>query len=197
MKTTTELQLRKIALGLTVIILLQLVWSGASLLLLSDPEPILPAADSLQVDDLHFGAALDEDMSQDIVSRPVFWQGRAAYTAGAESVDSGKPEKPRNSDIDGVTLLGVYSVGDVPGVIVSYREERHRLQPDESVAGWTFTSLNGNAAIFTYDSDTRELSLEHALVAPAPKEKPEQAPKEKPEQAPKPKEINKQDKTGE
>lgn len=189
MKATTELQLRKIALGLTAVILLQLVWSGARLLLLTDPEPVLPAAASLQVDDLNFGAALDEDLSQDIVSRPIFWQGRAAYTAAAESGDSGKQEKPRNSDINGVTLLGVYSVGDVPGVIVSYKEERHRLQPDESIAGWKFTSLNGNAAIFTYDSDIRELSLEHALVAPAPEEKLEEAPK--------PKETNKQDKTGE
>jgi hypothetical protein len=168
-----------------------LVWSGARLLLLTDPEPVLPAAASLQVDDLYFGAALEEDLSQDIVSRPVFWQGRAAYTATAESGDSGKPAKPRNSDIDGVTLLGVYSVGDAPGVIVSYKGEQHRLQPDEQIAGWTFTSLNGNAAIFTYDSDTRELSLEHALVAPAP------APKDKRETAPKPKETNKQDKTGE
>jgi hypothetical protein len=204
MKTTTELQLRKIALGLTAVLLLQVVWSGVSLLLATDPEPILPAADSLQVDDLQFGAALDEELSQEIVSRPVFWRGREAFTPAAATGETDKPKKPRNTEIDGVTLQGVYSTGEQSGVIVSYKDERHRLQPDEEIAGWTFTSLTGAAATFTYGSESKEIPLEHALVAPAPKDKTEQTPRgktdepprEKTEQAPKPQKSNKRDKTG-
>lgn len=190
MKTTTELQLRKIALVLTAVVLLQLVWSGARLLLKSDPEPILPAEASLQIEEIRYVAALDEAQSQDIASRPVFWRGREAYTPAADSGDAEKPvEPPRNSDIDGVALQGVYAAGATSGVIVSYKDERHRLRPEESVAGWTFSMLNGNGAVFTYGSESKELVLEHALSAPAPKEKHEKSPK--------PEEPNNQDKTGE
>ncbi len=90
MKMSAELQLRKIALGLTALVLLQLVWGGARLLLESDLEPILPAESSLQVDDIRYGAGLSEELSQDIVSRPVFWQGRQAYTPPAASGDVGR-----------------------------------------------------------------------------------------------------------
>lgn len=192
MKMSTELQLRKIALGLTAVVLLQIVWSGARLLLVSDLEPILPAESSLQLDDIRYGAGLSEELSQDIVSRPVFWQGRQAYTP--VSGDTGKLEKPpRNSDIDGVALQGVYSAGAKSGVIVSYKDERHRLRLDESIAGWTFSTLSGNGAIFTYGSERKELPLEHALPAPAQKVKSQKSPKpEEPKE-----ELNNQDKTGE
>ena len=203
MKTTTEQQLRKIALGLTAVILVQLVWSGVNLLLATDPEPILPAAASLQLEDLRFGAALDAELSQELVTRPVFWRGREPFTPVAATEEKVK-KKPRNAEIDGVTLQGVYSTGDTTGVIVSYKDERLRLEPDEEVAGWTFTSLSGDAATFTYGSDSKELLLEHALVAPAPKDKTEQTPRrktdeapgEKTEQTPKPQKSNKHDKTG-
>ncbi len=190
MNMSAELQLRKIALGLTAVVLLQIVWSGARLLLASDLEPILPAESSLQVDEIRYGAGLSEEMSQDIVSRPVFWQGRQAYTPPAASGDATEPEKlPRNSEIDGVALQGVYAAGAESGIIVSYKDERHRLRLDESIAGWTFSELNGNGAVFTYGSERQELPLKHALPGPAPKVKSKKSPK--------PEEPNKQDKTGE
>lgn len=190
MKTTAELQLRKIALVLTAVVFLQLVWSGVRLLLVSTPEPILPTESSLQVDDIRFGAGLGEDLAQAIVSRPVFWQGRQAYTPSADSGDTEKQEKaPRNSEIDGVALQGVYQAGTKSGVIVSYKDERQRLQPDETVAGWTFSKLNGNGATFTYGGASKVLLLEHARSVPTPKKKHEKPPK--------PEATTKQDKTGE
>lgn len=194
MKTPTELQLRKIALAVTAVVVLQLVWSGARLLLVSDPEPILPAEASLQVEEIRHVAALAEEQSQDFVSRPVFWQGRQAYTPHADG-DTGKREKPpRNSEIDGVALRGVYAAGSKSGVIVSYKDERHRLQQEQSIAGWTFATLNGTGAIFTHGAESKELPLEHAISVPAPKEKRAKAPK--PEETDL-KEPNNQDKTGE
>jgi len=194
MKTPTELQLRKVAIALTAVVALQLVWGGARLLLLSDPEPVLPAEASLQVEDIRFAATLGGEQSQDLVSRPVFWQGRQPYTPPADG-DTGKPKKrPRNSEIDGVALRGVYAAGDKSGVIVSYKEERHRLQREESVAGWTFTALNGTGAVFTYGDESKELPLEHAVSVPAPKDKHKKG--SKPE-ATDPKEPNNEDRTGE
>ena len=190
MRTTAELQLRKIALAVTAVVILQLMWGGARLLLVSSPEPILPTESSLQVDDIRFGAVAGEDLAQAIVARPVFWQGRQAYTPAADGGDSEKPEKaPRNSEIDGVALQGVYQAGSKSGVIVSYKDERQRLQPDEAVAGWTFSKLNGNGATFTYGGAIKVLLLEHARSVPAPKKKHEKTPK--------PEATNNQDNTGE
>jgi hypothetical protein len=193
MKTPTELQLRKIAMVLTVVVALQLVWGGARLLLVSEPEPVLPAEASLQVEDVRFAAALSEEQSQDLVSRPVFWQGRQPYTAPAAGA-TGEPEKrPRNSEINSVALQGVYAAGDKSGVIVSYKDERHRLEPEESVAGWTFTVLNGTGAVFTYGNERQELLLQHALSAPAPKDKHKKGTKTEVTDT---KETNNQDRTG-
>jgi hypothetical protein len=190
MKMSAELLLRRIALGLTALVLLQLVWGGARLLLESDLEPIVPAESSLQVDDVRYGAGLSEEMSQDIVSRPVFWQGRQAYTPAAASGDVAEPEKPpRNSEIDRVALQGVYAAGTESGVIVFYKDKRHRLRLDESIAGWTLSKVTRKGAVFTYGSERKELPLEHALSAPAPKVKSNKSPR--------PEESNKQDKTGE
>jgi hypothetical protein len=194
MKTPTELQLRKIAIALTAVVALQLLWGGARLLLVSDPEPVLPAEASLQVEDIRFAATLGEEQPQDLVSRPVFWQGRQPYTAPAEG-DTGEPEKrPRNSEINSVALQGVYAAGDKSGVIVSYKDERHRLQQDESVAGWTFSALNGTGAVFTYGDERQELLLEHALSVPAPKDKHKKSTKT---EATDSKDPNNQDITGE
>jgi hypothetical protein len=193
MKTAVEAQLRKVALGLTALVLLLVVWGGARLLLKSEPEPIVPAKASLQVDELKFGTSLNEELPGDIVSRPVFWQGRQPYTPD-ETVAESAPEKPqRNSNIDAVALQGVYTVGDKSGVIVAYKDERRRLQLDESIAGWTFTMLNGAGAVFENGGERKELPLEHALSGPAPKTKAEN----KSETRPQSDNSNKQDNTGE
>ncbi|MEZ5501598.1 MAG: hypothetical protein R3E50_02665 [Halioglobus sp.] len=190
MKTATELQLRKIALVLAGILLLQLVWSGVSLLLVKEPEPVVPAEASLQVDEIRYQNGHTDELAMDMVSRPVFWQGRQRYFPPPEPTDPGEPEKPaRNSNIDAVALQGIYSAGNKSGIIISYKDERHRLQPDESVGGWTFIGLGGDGAIFASGSDRKELPLEHALSGPSPKADIEETPR--------PDKSDKQDKTGE
>ena len=48
----TERQLRKFALIATAMLVLQLLWSGATLLQTSEPDPIYPVEASLRVDDV-------------------------------------------------------------------------------------------------------------------------------------------------
>jgi len=162
---------------LTVILLLQLLWSGASLILRSDPKSTAPAAGSLQVDEIHQGAPLGEDLSQSLVERPVFWQGRKKFVPEKLSAEASEPERaPRNSNIDNVSLQGTYSAGDKTGVIVSYKDERRRLQRDEEIAGWTFTLLSEEGATFESGEATKVLELEHAKSVPSRKRAKKQEP---------------------
>jgi hypothetical protein len=168
MKTTTELQLRKIALVLTAVVLLQVVWAGIRLFLRSDPEPVVPAESSLRVDKIRYGLRLDDALSQDLVSRPVFWQGRLAYVAPEEPEDASVlAEQPRGSTaIDKVKLLGVYTGGDHSGIIVSYKGEKRRLRQDESIEDWNFTTYNTDSAVFESNGESKTLILEHAAPPP-------------------------------
>ena len=196
MKTPTELQLRKVALVLTGAVVLVAFWSGASLLLLSEPEPILPAAASLQVDEVKYAAPLSAEESREMVARPIFWQGREVYTPPAAAPKKNKAGKQKkNTDIDDVELHGMYAADGVSGVIVSYKNERQRLQLDESVAGWTFTMLSDAGAVFENGEDVRELPLEHATPAPSKKQNKEK--KEKKAEIVEPDETLQQDETGE
>jgi hypothetical protein len=165
MKTTTELQLRKVALVLTAVVLLQLLWTGISLLLMSDPEPIVPAEASLRVDVIQFGIRQDEEFPQNMVSRPLFWEGRQAYTPPPAPLGISVPkEEPRASTaIDEVELLGVYSGGGNSGIIIAYKRERRRLRLEESIEDWKFTLFNADTALFESGGESRLLKLEHAV----------------------------------
>jgi hypothetical protein len=173
MKNTLELQLRKLALVLTVVVLLLLVWSAARSLLLADPDPILPAEASLRVDRLSLPSPVEdeEELSQSLAARPLFWQNRQPYVP---PVDSGEEIAPVNSGssgaIDSVVLQGVYT-GAKPGIIISYKGERRRLSLGDAIEDWEFTLISPDSAFFESGSDSRALSLEHALPPVATKKR--------------------------
>jgi len=208
MKTTTETRLRNVALTLTAIVLLQWIWGGARLLMTAEPEPTLPAEASLQVDEIRQSTQLSDEMSQSLAASPVFWQGREKFVPNLESNGAPEPVRaPRNTNIDDVALHGTYSAGDKSGVIISYKDERRRLQRDEEVAGWTFTMLGDDGAVFESGEESKVLALEHAKSVPMPKRarEPEPAPEDakkedksdKKRKATKQDETNKQHETGE
>ncbi|MAT91727.1 MAG: hypothetical protein CME59_03930 [Halioglobus sp.] len=169
MKTGVESRLRKVALALSAVLLLQLLWSGARLLLFADPEPIAPADSALRVDPLGYPPVDEEGAAPDFVTRPLFWSGREAYRppvaeAAPEPVQAAAPRGP----IKGLRLLGVYAAGANSGIIVAHAGERKRLRIDDEVAGWTFSMMSADGAIFESGEETRVLQLEHA-VPPAGK----------------------------
>ncbi|MCB1844096.1 MAG: hypothetical protein KDI09_14125, partial [Halioglobus sp.] len=79
MNNPAETLLRKAAMLLAGILVLQLVYAGARLLLLSEPEPIAPANSALQVGAADFGALAVDEQARDFIARPLFWPGREAY----------------------------------------------------------------------------------------------------------------------
>lgn len=166
MKNATELQLRKFALVLTALVVLQLLWAGIRLLVLAEPEAIVPAESSLQAGGLLYGAQQGEGLSEDLVVRPVFWKGRTAYVP--DQPEEPEPEPINNSGssaINKVRLLGVYTADTDSGVIIAYNGERSRLLLDESIGDWTLTMLSADGAVFESGEDIRTLQLEHAAPA--------------------------------
>lgn len=162
MTNAAEQQLRRAALVLTAILLLQLVWSGLRLVLTSEPEYIFPAEESLQVGEVLSVQSPDDSLSRALVARPLFWVGRQAYVAEA-SQESTKPRASRS--LGQLTLLGMYT-GSVPGIIVSDDGERRRMRLGESLRGWEFTEVLADGVVFKSGADEQLLELEHALVAP-------------------------------
>ena len=174
MKNTLELQLRKLALVLTVVVVLLLVWSAARSLLLADPDPILPAEASLRVDRLSLPSPVEDEeeaSSESLAARPLFWQNRQPYVP---PVDSGEEIAPVNSGssgaIDSVVLQGVYT-GANPGIIITYKGERRRLSLGDAIEDWKFTLISPDSAFFESGRDSRALSLEHALPLVATKKR--------------------------
>ena len=169
MKNATEQQLRKLALILTAIMVLQLLWSGLRVLLTSEPAPIYPAEASLRVDGVLYPAQPGDELSRALVSRPLFWQGRKAYVPDTrEEIE--EPVATRASKaINQVTLQGVYT-GTVPGIIISYKGERRRMRLGELVEDWKFIQIRPEGAVFRSGNSKRTLNLEHAFSAPIPAE---------------------------
>lgn len=164
MKNGVESQLRGVALILAVLLLLQLLWSGARLLLFSDPDPITPADSALRVEAPGYPAFDEEDeAAQDFVTRPLFWAGREAYQPPVAE-DTPEPVQPARpaGPIKGLHLLGVYAAGANSGIIVAHEGERKRLRIDDEVAGWTFSMMSADGAIFESGEETRVLQLKHA-----------------------------------
>lgn len=165
-----EVQLRKAAILLTVVLLLQLLWSGARLMLLSEPEMKVPAEASLNVDGVLFGSSGEEIQPDDLVTRPVFWSGRQVHVESGDTEATTVVERPRGSSaIDNVELMGIYAGGGNAGIIVSYKGERRRLKKKDSIEDWTFTMYSADSAVFESGGERRVLNLEHAMPKLGPK----------------------------
>lgn len=159
--------MRGLALGLTILLLAQLLWGVGALWLVSEPDPIYPAASSLQVGKLSSRRSADVVVPDDLTSRPLFWQGRESYVSPAPApTGSNTPEPGKTAtSLDDVRLLGFYGAGDASGIIVEYKGEKLRLKRDEAVGGWSFDSLTSKGAMLKNEDGLKMVELEHAAPA--------------------------------
>ena len=169
MNNTMEVPLRRAALVLTALVVLQVLWTAARLLLLSEPTPIFPAESTLLSPDAGYGGESGGELSSALVSRPLFWKGRQVHVAKEVPVEDTESEPARREGsafTDGVKLLGVYTVpGEHAGILIDYEGIRRRISLDESLDGWTFTMLSPESAVFESGDDSVVFELEHAVPA--------------------------------
>lgn len=171
MNSLAELRLRQLALALGVLLVLQVLYTGVKLVFRSEPDPIAPAASTLQLGAPGYGSPDAYDQASHLVARPLFWPGRQPYTPAVVSEAPAPPPPEPEVDasaIEALKLLGVYAGGGKSGIIVADGQERRRLSINDSIEGWKFTLMSLEGAIFEKGSESRMLLLEHALPA-APK----------------------------
>lgn len=164
MNSLAELRLRQVALVLAGLLVLQVLYAGITLVFRGEPEPIPPAASTLEVGSSAYRTPGPDGQGADIVARPLFWAGRQPHEAApAPEPVVAAPAQP--APLKDIKLLGVYSAGPNSGIIVSLEGERRRLQIDDEVDGWTFSMMSDDGAIFANGASSTELRLEHALPA--------------------------------
>lgn len=149
---------------LAAVLVLQLVWAGARILLAENVAPVAPAADSLLVAEVPRPQRVDADDSAAVQARPLFWAERrptdviastAAEAAAAAAAENAQAA-PKMKD---VTLLGVFGSGRTGGAIVAVKGKQERIAVGDQVQDWQLQEIAANRAVFVSGGarDEREL----------------------------------------
>ena len=172
----SERRVELLALVLTVLLVLMLLFGVSRLLISAHPQPKLPAADSLVANELLSLGVVSPQQSTAVKARPVFWPSRRPVDAPVEVVVEAKP-KVKKSELDKVKLLGIFGVGDSAGIIALVKGAKQRILLGDKVVGWTLESIDRDQAVFTESGQSQHLTLERRAIAakepssPAPKNK--------------------------
>ncbi|MEH6637626.1 MAG: hypothetical protein V7700_19075 [Halioglobus sp.] len=144
---------------LVLVLCFQLLYSGAQIALLAAPEAVAPAADALTVREIRARTAVSAAQSNEIRSRPLFWEGRRPFEQQVEVVAVKKPPPGEVKKLEGVTLQGVFGSADATGVIVRVKTKRRRILLGEEINGWTLQSVDANEVVFVAGHRTANLQL--------------------------------------
>ena len=139
-------------------LLLQLLFSGVHLIMLSKPDAIQPSLEGIADTRLLSAEVVDADLSNEIRTRPLFWSSRRPVqpvAVSAEVVD--KPES--QGGLDKMKLVGLFGSGEKVGIIALVKGKKRRILLKEDVEGWTLDSVERNEAIFTNGPRREKLIL--------------------------------------
>ena len=168
--------LRRLELTALILAVLFLLWAtlgGLATALGGGPKPLLPSEDTLKVRALGLEQPLDEDASDHLIARPLFWEGRRAIDITPAEVMVSNPEPAQPKKLEGVTLHGVYGAGESLGVIATVDGELTRVNARGAIKGWKISSFEEGEVIFERGGRKQRLPLELTTptvrVAAAPK----------------------------
>jgi hypothetical protein len=155
-----ERRIEFVILLLGLLLILQLVYGGAYLALLSTPDVVLPAADSLQVASSQPRKTITSQQSNEIRDRPLLWAARRPFVASSVSA----AESPKPAQFKGFKLVGLFGTGDSAGVIATSKGKTRRLGIGEILDEWTLESVGVNEAVFSSGSRQETLVLQPASI---------------------------------
>jgi hypothetical protein len=155
-----ERRIEFVILLLGLLLILQLVYGGAYLALLSTPDVVLPAADSLQVASSQPRKTITSQQSNEIRDRPLLWVARRPVVASSVSA----AESPKPAQFKGFKLVGLFGTGDSVGIIATSKGKTQRLGIGEILDEWTLESVGVNEAVFSSGSRQETLVLQPASI---------------------------------
>lgn len=153
------------AVGLGIVFLLWATLGGLATAIGGGPKPVFPAEDTLKVRALGLEPALDEEGSDRLVGRPLFWEGRRAIDKRPLELIETTPKPVQVKKLEGVTLHGVYGEGESLGVIATVDGQLTRINANSSIKGWKMVSYADGKVTLENGGRTQSLPLE--LTAPS------------------------------
>lgn len=154
----TERRLELVLLLLCLVLALQLLFSGARLVLPADPDSVLPSADAMQVNAVQRLVSVSSEQSQEIRQRPVFWPTRRPLEpVPVEPEPEVVVEKA--SEIKDVKLLGVFGSNESSGIIALVKGKKRRILQGEKLEGWTIEKVEPSRVLLVDGPRSNELTL--------------------------------------
>ncbi len=174
----TERRVEGAVVILLLLLGLQLLWGAYRTLAPALPEPVLPTAEALTVQNLRATQVPAPEMRGEIRQRPLFWvTRRPSESAARDNANAAMAEQAladsEPGDIEGLQLAGVFGTGKSAGVIVlaTEKKRKHRVMVDEEVNGWTLQSVTTTEALFSRNGQRATLALQRGNILatePAP-----------------------------
>ncbi len=154
----TERKIELIALVLGLVLCFQLLYSGVRYARAPLFDAVAPAEDALTVKRIHPLARVTTAQSDQIRSRPLFWESRRPVE---QVVVTGKDKvsPDRGAKLKDVTLKGVFGDDETAGIIVKVKDKKRRILLGEEIDGWTLASVKPNEAVFSAGGRTKRLLL--------------------------------------
>jgi hypothetical protein len=165
LRTQRKIELVVLLLGL--LLCLQLAYGGLRLATMSNPDAIVPAADSLQVPAVLSPEVVAAGQRNEILSRPLFWTSRRP-AAPVDMLQDAEPKDDKATELTEVKLVGVFGGGDTVGIIALVKGEKQRILLGETIDGWRLESIQANQGRFVRGEKSETLTLERGTVAAAP-----------------------------
>ena len=161
----TERRVELLALVLGFLFLLLLLYGFVRIQFLSEPAPIIPSAESLEVAEMVLVATADAEQALEIVSRPLFWPSRRPLPGSDEAGGVAQEEATQAGELAKIKVLGIFGGGQSAGVIALVKDKKRRILVDEEAMGWTLKSVAPDRAVFINNGKTQEVQLQMAAVS--------------------------------
>lgn len=159
----TERRIELAVVLLAVVLGLQLLYSGARVKMLSLPEAVMPARDALLVGDLYPMDRITPEQSEELLARPLFWEGRRALVAQNQSAS--RKQGRGVGQLKDIKLQGVFGAGETAGVIIKLKDQQRRVMVGEEINGWTLESVDTNEVVLSSGGRQESLQLRKGTVA--------------------------------
>jgi hypothetical protein len=155
----TERIIELVTIGLAIVLLVQLLLSGARLVMLSAPDAILPTIGGMTDAQLMSVEMVGAAQSDEIRERPLFWVSRRPVEFAEVGEEAAVNSAANRGMLKNVKLVGLFGGGEVTGIIAIVKGKKRRILLGEQVEGWTLDSVERNEVVFVHGTRSEKLIL--------------------------------------